>query len=733
MAKKKRRKRRTKNKAIKLRVRNETVNSIVGVFFLLLGVLIIISFSGQGEFLRSLNKMMSDKVGIAVLFAPFVFISAGLVMFQAKWAWTKPHVLLGTVLLMLATTSILKSGEVGEQIFSNLAKLISSIGAYVSFACLFLIGVLVMLQSTLVELIEPLFKLKKTARDKEMSKIKKESEKVNKEVKKARGFVIPKLSFNFKKKDKIRVNDAVAGVQAIGDDQTGTAVVTEQKDVQPEAGFTDSLSESGLTSTTMPVVWEYPPLSLLSSKGGGKADRGDVKANAQIIENTLESFGIKAKVAEVNYGPSVTQYALEIARGTRLSKITSLSTDLALALAAPTGQIRIEAPIVGRSLVGVEVPNYSAQFVTLKTMLGSSKMKKHSSKLAVALGIDVAGKPIIADIAKMPHLLIAGATGSGKSVAVNSFLCSMLFRASPSEVKLILVDPKRVELTGYNGIPHLLTPVIVEPSKVISALKWAVNLMEKRYKQLAEVGVRNISAYNELAGIAAMPNIVIVIDELADIMLFAPGEVEESVTRIAQMARAVGIHLVLATQRPSVDVITGLIKANISTRIAFNVSSMMDSRVILDTPGAEKLLGRGDMLYIPPDQAKPSRIQGTFVADSEIKNLIDFIKSQGQKPQYEEDITTKFKASIIKGGSGGAGGGKHDEKFNEAVRLFAKYDKASSSLIPRRLSVGYARAARILDQLYEAGFVGAPEGSKPRVVHMAKVQGYLSSLQNVEN
>jgi S-DNA-T family DNA segregation ATPase FtsK/SpoIIIE len=437
-------------------------------------------------------------------------------------------------------------------------------------------------------------------------------------------------------------------------------------------------------------------------------------------------------VSEVNYGPSVTQYALEITRGTKLSKITTLATDLALALAAPTGQIRIEAPIAGRSLVGIEVPNHAAQYVTLRTMLSSEQMKKHKSKLAVALGIDVAGNPVIADIAKMPHVLIAGSTGSGKSVAVNTFLCSILFRASPAEVKFILVDPKRVELTGYNNIPHLLAPVIVEPNKVVSALKWATVEMDNRYKQLAEVGVKNIDAYNELAGFAAMPSIVIVIDELADIMLFAPAEVEESITRIAQMARAVGIHLVLATQRPSVDVLTGLIKANIPTRIAFNVSSMMDSRVIIDSPGAEKLLGRGDMLFVPPDQAKPTRVQGTYVSDAESHNLIDFIKAQGQAPDYQEEITNKYKGNTIKGGSSGTNSEDRDDLFVEAVKLFSQYDKASSSLIQRRLSVGYARAARILDQMYEAGLVGPAEGSKPREVNTGKVREYLTSSAMAE-
>src|SRR3972149_6626615 len=316
-------------------------------------------------------------------------------------------------------------------------------------------------------------------------------------------------------------------------------------------------------------VWEYPPLSLLSVHAG-RRDTGDVKKIAGKIEETLQSFGIKGRVSEINIGPSVTQYALEIAQGTRLSKITALANDLALRTEAPTGQIRIEAPIPGRNLVGIEIPNRSLEIVTLKTMLESSVMNKSKSKLTVSLGLDVSGNPVVANIAKMPHVLIAGTTGSGKSVLINSFISSLLFRASPEEVRLILIDPKRVELTGYNGIPHLMTPVIVEVEKILSALKWATNEMDRRYKTFAERGVRNIDGYNELAGFQALPYIVIFIDELADLMAFAPVEVEDTIVRLAQMARATGIHLVVSTQRPSVDIITGLIKANIPCRIAFN-------------------------------------------------------------------------------------------------------------------------------------------------------------------
>lgn len=729
MARKRKYKKRRSKKPVVLKIKKETTHTVSGVVLIILGLLVAVSFSGQGELLAKVNQFLIDRLGLSMLFLPFVFISSGLVMFQSKWKWSKPHVLLGVILLMVGSAGVLKTGDIGENTFLNLAKLLSPSGAYVIFLGILLIGLLIMLQLSFVEIFEAITKYRENRVKKQDEKV---TKKVEKEIDKAKGFQLPKLSLPFGKKAEIKINQADEATEKPAETQPGTAVEGKA----PAAAPVDSDRPAGLTDATVntrQIIWEYPPLSLLSSARGGEADRGDVKENAQIIENSLESFGIKAKVAEVNYGPSVTQYALDISKGTKLSRITNLSTDLALALAAPTGQIRIEAPIPGRSLVGIEVPNHTAEFVTLKTMLSAPQMKKHKSKLAWAMGINVSGKPLIADIATMPHILVAGATGSGKSVGINSFLCSVLFRASPAEVKFILVDPKRVELTGFNGIPHLLTPVIVDPKKVISALKWAVVEMENRYKKLSEVGVKNIAGYNELAGFAAMPSIVIVIDELADVMLFSPSEVEEAITRIAQMARAVGIHLVLSTQRPSVDIITGLIKANIPARVAFNVSSMTDSRVILDQPGAEKLLGRGDMLFIPPTQSKPMRIQGTYVNDEETKQLIDFLKSQGQQPDYEEEIISKYKSMVVVGGSVGLGNKDNDPLFTEAVKLFAQYDKASSSLIQRRLSVGYARAARILDQLHDAGLVGAHEGSKPREVNMEAIKAYLSQPEQAGN
>ncbi|MFH1895980.1 MAG: DNA translocase FtsK, partial [bacterium] len=458
-------------------------------------------------------------------------------------------------------------------------------------------------------------------------------------------------------------------------------------------------------------IWEYPPLTLLSAESGTEAIRGDVNLNAQRIEDTLQSFGVKARVVEVNKGPAVTQYALEIAKGTKITKITNLANDLALALAAPTGAVRIEAPIPGRSLIGIEVPNQAGAIVNLRGIMESKAMRETASKLAVALGLDVSGNSVVSSIDKMPHILVAGSTGSGKSVLLHSFITTLLFRNSPQELKLILIDPKRVELPQYTGIPHLLTPVIVEPEKSLPSLKWAIAEMDRRYRLFENSKVRNIKGYNDSLGFQALPYIVIVVDELADLMMIAPSDVERSICRLAQMSRATGIHLVLATQRPSVDVLTGLIKANIPARIAFNVTSQVDSRVIIDQVGAEKLLGRGDMLYVPPDASKPMRLQGAYVTDKEIHHLIDFLKKSEVEPEYEEDVTT-YKIEETAGMSGGS----RDELFEEAVNIVCSHDKASSSLLQRRLRVGYARAARLLDELEFAGVVSVKDGSKPRDV-----------------
>jgi S-DNA-T family DNA segregation ATPase FtsK/SpoIIIE len=463
--------------------------------------------------------------------------------------------------------------------------------------------------------------------------------------------------------------------------------------------------------------WELPEVSILSDAPATSAAQLDLSAKGQRIRETLAHFGIGVKVARIQEGPVVTQYALDVEPGIKLSRIEGLADNLALALAARS--IRIQAPIPGEPFVGIEIPNSAFDLVTLKEVLASPNFETAStqSKLAFALGQDVAGQPFSADLAKMPHVLISGATGSGKSVCVNAIVCSLLMRATPSEVKLIMIDPKRVEMAQYKGIPHLLTEVIVDTEKAVNALKWTVGTMESRYHEFAKRGVRNLAGYNEAlrAGEPRMPYIVVVIDELADLMMVSAYEVEATITRIAQLARATGIHLVVATQRPSVQVITGLIKANIPSRIAFAMTSGVDSRTILDATGAEDLLGRGDMLYQPIDAPRAVRLQGVLVTDAEIDDVARHWRAQGG-PQYRPEITARKRDGKPGGRPGEEDGDDADPLLSQAIDIVRRSDKASASLLQRRLRVGYARAARILDQMEDRGIVGPADGSRFREV-----------------
>lgn len=464
--------------------------------------------------------------------------------------------------------------------------------------------------------------------------------------------------------------------------------------------------------------YKLPPLNLVnkSMKRGSRSNK-DLVDNVKLLEDTLASFGVKVKVTRVTKGPAITRYEVQPAPGVKVSKITNLADDISLSLAA--SDVRIEAPIPGKSVVGIEVPNREIALVHIREVLESENFQGSQSKLSLALGKDITGTTVIGDLTKMPHLLIAGATGSGKSVCINTLIASIVFKARPDEVKLLLIDPKMVELTNYNGIPHLIAPVVTEPQKAAGALKWIVTEMETRYELFAASGVRDIVRYNFIISEKkeseqkTLPYVVVIIDELADLMMVAPGEVEEAICRLAQMARAAGIHLIVATQRPSVDVITGLIKANIPSRIAFAVSSQIDSRTILDMGGAEKLLGRGDMLYHPIGISKPIRVQGCFLADKEVKNIVDYLIGQG-KPDYCEipEATLQTANSDEQG----------DELFYKAANVFFENNTASVSLLQRRLRIGYTRAARIMDLLEEKGVVGQYEGSKPREILLSKGQ-----------
>jgi DNA segregation ATPase FtsK/SpoIIIE, S-DNA-T family len=455
--------------------------------------------------------------------------------------------------------------------------------------------------------------------------------------------------------------------------------------------------------------YQPPDLDLLHSSIG-KPDSGNTNANKRIIQETLEKFGIGVTMGKVNTGPTVTQYTLRPDEGIKLSRITALQNDLALALAAHP--LRIEAPIPGTNFVGVEIPNKDVSLVRLRGLLASKVFRRATSPLTIALGEDVAGRARVASLETMPHLLIAGATGSGKSIFINSLVLSLLYRNSPALVRIILIDPKRVELTLFNGIPHLLHPVIIEPEKTIHALKWAVREMDRRYRLLSESGARNLLSFNANNPDEALPMIVIIIDELADLMSTHARDVEGVIVRLSQMARATGMHLVLATQRPSVNVITGLIKANIPTRIAFNVASQVDSRTILDTAGAEKLLGSGDMLFLPGDQAKPIRLQGSYVSEEEVRPVVaDVIEKNKVSEESAEDITAPIRELSLSSGES-----FQDNLFEDAKQVVIESGKASASLLQRRLRVGYARAARLLDMLQERGVIGPGEGNKPREI-----------------
>ncbi|MCT4544149.1 MAG: DNA translocase FtsK [Vallitalea sp.] len=478
-------------------------------------------------------------------------------------------------------------------------------------------------------------------------------------------------------------------------------------------------NEIQLTDENDSVEYEFPSIDLLKKNplAGNKGSKSTIVKNADKLEKTLESFGVRAKVLNVSCGPTVTRYELQPEQGVKVSKIVSLSDDIALNLAA--SGIRIEAPIPGKSAVGIEVPNEEVSSVFLREVIDTEEFKQFPSNVAFALGKDIAGKVMVADISRMPHMLIAGATGSGKSVCINTLITSIIYKSSPNEVKLVMIDPKVVELSVYNGIPHLLIPVVTDPKKAAGALNWAVSEMSDRYKLFAASNVRDIKGYNKLVKKTGegsiLPQIIIIVDELADLMMVAPNDVEEAICRLAQMARAAGIHLIIATQRPSVDVITGLIKANIPSRIAFSVSSGTDSRTIIDMNGAEKLLGKGDMLFYPVGVQKPLRVQGAFISDKEVEYIVEFLK-ESQKVIYNDKIISQISSDkkVM---------GKKDDKddyYNDALELVIDKQKASASMIQRHFRVGYNRAARIVDQLYDSGIVGGEEGSRPRKVLITK-------------
>jgi S-DNA-T family DNA segregation ATPase FtsK/SpoIIIE len=715
----------------------DTKRSIAAVFLIALALLAVFSlFGGAGTFGNYFNKVMSLAFGVGRYLLPVLMIAVGFMYFRRDSESYYVFVAAGFLIFFAAILGFIhifyplsemvtaaKSGQGGGFLGAALAypalKFFGMAAGMIVLIAVALAALLLALNVPLRALLKPVEWLKESS-SAEATEDEEEKEGAKIEIEEKKPSAAQKISEILKRRE-------------------------EKPATVPRAPMPDK--------QRMIAGWKLPPLDLLE-RASGKAKAGDIETNAKIIQETFKNFGIEVEIGEISVGPSVTQYCFKPAAGIRLSKITGLNNNLSLALAAHP--IRIEAPIPGKSLIGIEVPNKTSTMVRLRDILESKEFEERKTNLTLALGQDVAGNYILGDLTEMPHLMIAGATGTGKSVSINTIIVSLLYQNSPDDLKLILVDPKRVELTGYNGIPHLLTPTVVENGKVANSLKWAIGEMERRYKMLQEASSRDISSYNEkikpgqtknivneetgeVIGeeeVKRLPFIVIIIDELADIMAAHSKEVEAAIVRLAQMARAVGIHLIVSTQRPSVEVLTGLIKANITTRIAFQVATQIDSRTILDMSGAEKLLGNGDMLYLSARSPKPKRVQGVFVSESEVKRVVKSIKSQlTEDVEYDDEITAPQKVSFggkMTGAGSLSGDDEGDEFYEEAKDTVVKAGKASASLLQRRLRVGYARAARLLDLLEANGVIGPADGSKPREILVDAPVGPVNAAGEVQ-
>jgi len=678
-----------------LRLDPETKRGIVVIALFTLGILISLGLSGSaGKFGEGFRQYADLLLGKGIFLIPVVLVIAGFIILRYIHRSVYLPVFLGSIIFILGFLSLAhvlfpeqqRGGYVGYLVSWPFLYALGKWASFVVFLALILISILMAFN----------IPLRKRVKEKEEiieypEPTLPKKERFGNFIKK----VLPKPKFRVKslgqkKKEAVSKSDLVS---------------------EPEQELITAISHPPISD------YKFPPIELLESDKGSPSS-GDIRINAGIIQKTLDNFGIKVEMGKVSIGPTVTQYTLRPASGVKLSSITALHRDLSLALAAHP--IRIEAPIPGRSMVGIEIPNKAVTLVRLKNLLEGIDLRKDLSRLNLVLGRDVAGNPLWVDLAKMPHLLIAGATGSGKSICINSIIATLLYQKTPEELKFILIDPKRVELPRYNDIPHLLTPVIVELNKTINALKWAIGEMERRYEVLSEVKARDLFSYNSIAPkkgeLETLPCIIIVIDELADIMAAFGREVEGAIIRLAQMSRAVGIHLIISTQRPSVEVITGLIKANITSRIAFQVASQVDSRTILDMAGADKLLGNGDMLFLSGETAYPKRIQGIYVSEKEIKNVVKFIKGE-KTAEYSEEVTTPepSRRTLF-----GVGANVDDPLYEDAKELVVQAGKASASYLQRRLQIGYARAARLLDILEDQGVIGPLDGAKPRKVLVGK-------------
>lgn len=759
----------------RINLKGDAKRSAVAVVLFALAVLSVLGFfDAAGSFGAFLNKMIGYSIGYVKFIFPISLIFAGIVLLLRRETAFYVTKFIGLLISLLSIAGIFHwfyvademlemagkgkgGGYIGYGLSHFLEKYLGSAGSLVVLLAILMLGIILTFNFSIVH-----FLLK--FRKEKMKEGENEEEKENEIPDEAKtSEVLPAILPQEKNKEEMEIEKNIGKIEFVeGRDQFVSSKIEDEIEGQINSKKIMERRSLDLEAPnkefTFPKLaknskWVFPPADMLE-KTYGEAQGGDVEANFAIIEKTLHDFGIQVERGTVKIGPSVTQYSFRPAVGVKIAKILALQNDLSLALAAHP--IRIEAPIPGQSLIGIEIPNKTSLIVRLRDMIEEPQFKKRTSNLMVALGEDVSGNCVFGDLAKMPHLMIAGATGTGKSVSINSVITTLLYQNSPEDLKFIMVDPKRVELSLYNGIPHLLTDVVVENSKVVNALKWAVGEMERRYRMLQDAGSRDINSYREKLKsgykikhtnpetnetseeeLKVLPYIVIVIDELADLMGSHGKEVEGAIVRIAQMARAVGIHLIVSTQRPSVEVITGLIKANITTRIAFQVATQIDSRTILDMGGAEKLLGNGDMLYLSASSPKPKRIQGVFVSEAEVKKVVKFIISQkkdDKKEKVEEgkEIVenphkeiTDFKME--------EGNGEDDELLKQIEEEIKRAKKASASFLQRRFRIGYARAARILDILEEKGVIGPADGAKPREVYGVAEEGSIEYENNVED
>ncbi|TSC55378.1 MAG: DNA segregation ATPase FtsK/SpoIIIE, S-DNA-T family [Parcubacteria group bacterium Gr01-1014_18] len=696
----------------------ETWLGIMGVIFLALSLVFVLSFIGfTGQFGSFFVEILGSAFGYLMYLLPVLAAAVGVALIRSRYDHQRYTFYIGALLLLVSLCGLAHmmegvenafvavwkgegGGYLGMAVSYPLRGFMGEAGAWVVLISLFLISWMIMVNKGLIELwkgswMGKWWEARRAALEAEALEAAK---------------VIPGLeNLPEEEEEEMKEKNVPAAVEK--SEQEEEQVGGKEETVEPPVELSVDAKPT-LEEPKIPYKKPIPDLPLdLLTPGFGKPTSRNIKLNAEVIAKTLTNFGIPVALGEVSVGPSVTQFTVKPQEGIKLTKIKALGDDLALALAAHP--IRIEAPIPGKSYVGIEVPNQTCAVVKLRDILDSALFKDKKRKLIVALGRDVAGKEWSADIEKMPHLLVAGSTGSGKSVCLNGIIVSLLYQNGPDNLRFIMVDPKRVELSVYNDIPHLLTPVITDVKKTVNALKWLIGEMDRRYQVLAAVGKRNIGSFNETAP-EKMPYIVVVFDELADLMVVAAREIETYIIRLAQMARAVGIHLILATQRPSVDVITGLIKANIPGRIAFSVASLVDSRTILDMSGAEKLLGKGDMLFHPPQLQKPVRIQGAFVDDEEIKRVVGFLKEYGGGAEFVPSIVEAQKDHGALNDDDE--GGDDDSMFEEAKAVVIEAKKASTSFLQRKLRVGYSRAARLMDLLEERGVIGPSDGARPREI-----------------